>query len=375
MTRLSTEAEVHVERVDDTLRLVGDLGLPCSKTLWSELHRLTRSVQRGKTLEIDLGEVRTVDGAIMSLLVDMRSELAERNVDCRFVDVPAHLAPIVHLFGGDEPPQRHDDHDHERSLERVGRATLGVYQAVRHVLMFVGDVVIGLWRVARRRAGANWRALPQLIERAGADGVPIVLLLNFLVGFVMGFQSARQLQLYGANAYVADVVGISVTRELAPLMTAIIMSGRSGAAYAAELGTMRVSEEIDALRTMGLSPVPYLILPRIIALAAVAPVLTLLGDLVGIGGGAIVAQSLGISPRGYLAELRTAVIPSDVWTGLAKSIAFGAVVASIGCQQGFATQNAAAGVGRSTTATVVLCLFAIVIIDTIFTMGFRVAGE
>ena len=188
--------------------------------------------------------------------------------------------------------------------------------------------------------------VPSLAERAGVDGVPIVLLLNFLVGFVMAFQSARQLKLYGANVYVADVVGISVTRELAPLMTAIIMSGRSGAAFAAELGSMRVSEEIDALRTMGFAPAPYLILPRMVALAMVAPVLTLLADIVGVTGGmAVGVSSLDVSARGYLAELRTAVVASDVWTGLVKSVAFGTAIGFIGCEQGFSTRGAAEGVG------------------------------
>ncbi len=201
-------------------------------------------------------------------------------------------------------------------------------------------------------------------------------MLNFLVGFVMAFQSARQLKLYGANVYVADVVGISVTRELAPLMTAIIMSGRSGAAFAAELGSMRVSEEIDALRTMGFAPAPYLILPRMVALAMVAPVLTLLADVVGVTGGmAVGVSSLDVSARGYLAELRTAVVASDVWTGLVKSVAFGTAIGFIGCEQGFSTRGAAEGVGRSTTTTVVACLFTIVIVDTVFTMLFRTFGK
>ncbi|HEU4726719.1 MAG TPA: ABC transporter permease, partial [Kofleriaceae bacterium] len=191
----------------------------------------------------------------------------------------------------------------------------------------------------------------------------------------MAFQSANQLKLYGANVYVADVVGIAVTRELAPLMTAIIICGRSGAAFAAEIGTMRVSEEIDALRTMGFAPVPYLVVPRVLALAIAAPILALLGDLAAIVGGLVVAvTSMELTPRGYLNELRTAVVASDVWTGLVKSVVFGAAIAVIGCQQGLATRGAAAGVGRGTTATVVYCLFTLVVIDTLFTMLFRAVG-
>jgi phospholipid/cholesterol/gamma-HCH transport system permease protein len=166
-----------------------------------------------------------------------------------------------------------------------------------------------------------------------------------------------------------------VTRELAPLMTAIIVSGRSGASFAAEIGTMRVGEEIDALRTLGLAPVRFLVLPRVVALALVTPALTMLGDVVGVlGGAAVGASSLGITPAAYLSELRTAVFPWDVITGLIKSFAFGIAIALIGCQQGFATRGGAAGVGDRTTATVVICLFMIVIIDTLFTVLFRVFG-
>jgi len=153
------------------------------------------------------------------------------------------------------------------------------------------------------------------------------------------------------------------------------MSGRSGAAYAAELGTMRVSEEIDALRTMGFSPTEFLIVPRVIALVIAAPVLTLLGDVLGVFGGAVVGQaSLGVSFRGYFNELQSAVLASDVWTGLVKSLAFAIAIAFIGCQQGFAARGAAAGVGRGTTTTVVMCLFTIVTIDTLFTVLFRIFG-
>ncbi|MBZ0236339.1 MAG: ABC transporter permease [Deltaproteobacteria bacterium] len=229
-----------------------------------------------------------------------------------------------------------------------------------------------------RRGGtiaAEHRGLPLLVARAGTDAIPIVLVLNLLAGFVMAYQATRPLELYGANVFVADIVGISVTRELAPLMTAIIIAGRSGAGYAAELGTMRVSEEIDALRTMGFDPLAFLVLPRIATLAIVAPLLTLMGETVGVLGGVGVAvASLDLTPEAYLYELRTAVVVSDIWTGLVKSTAFGMAIAVIGCRQGLITRGAAAGVGQSTTRTVVQALFAIVVLDTMFTMFFRVVG-
>jgi phospholipid/cholesterol/gamma-HCH transport system permease protein len=364
-----------VTATDERLLLAGELRITNATSLWRELHKCTAHRHGGK-IDIDLSQASVVDGAIMSLLVELRADLFARGVHAEFIGASDRLQPIVHLYRGDEPPATKTVHDREGMLIRLGRATESGFDEFRRLNVFLGGLVAALGRAIRIPASLNWRSIPSLTERAGADGIPIVLLLNFLVGFVMAFQSARQLRLYGANVYVADVVGISVTRELAPLMTAIIMSGRSGASFAAELGTMRVSEEIDALRTMGFAPAPYLIIPRMAALALVAPFLTLFGDVVGVAGGmAVGVTSLDVSARGYIAELRTAVVPSDVWTGLVKSFAFGLAIAFIGCQQGFSTRGAAAGVGRSTTTTVVACLFTIVIVDTVFTLLFRTFGQ
>lgn len=362
-------------QTDAGLKVVGELRMVDATPVWRTLRRLAGARTSG-SFDIDLTDAAIVDGAIMSLLVELCATLSARNVRAEIVGASERLKPIVHLYRGDEPPLLRARTARTTAITRVGAATERFLEGLRRLLTFLGETTAAVRGFFGGPAPVNWRSIPTLMARAGADGVPIVLLLNFLVGFVMGFQSARQLKLYGANIYVADVVGISVTRELAPLMTAIIMSGRSGASFAAELGSMRVSEEIDALKTMGFAPAPYLILPRVAALALVAPVLTLLGDVVGVAGGAAVAvSSLEVSARGYLAELRTALVPSDIWTGLVKSVAFGIAIAFIGCQQGFATRGAAEGVGRSTTTTVVSCLFAIVIIDTIFTVFFQTLGK
>jgi len=201
------------------------------------------------------------------------------------------------------------------------------------------------------------------------------VLINFLVGFVMGFQSARQLQTYGADIFVADIVGLAVTRELAPLMTAIIVCGRSGAGIAAELGTMKVSEELDALRAMGFGPMRYLVFPRVLALFLVVPLLTVVADFFGVLGGMTVARyNLQISATAYLAETRTAILPWDVAGGLIKAVCYALAIALIACQQGFATSGGAAGVGRRTTSTVVIGLFVIVLIDASLTVVFRLSN-
>jgi phospholipid/cholesterol/gamma-HCH transport system permease protein len=346
----------------DRIELVGELRLDDAAAIWRDLHELP------PPHTIDVSRVTAIDGTVMALLADLT-----RGVAAELVGARPEVAELAHLYLGAGPIRERVDQ--QPALARLGAATRRIVDSMGDVARFAGELAISVVSVARRQQTANLRSVPALVERAGADGMPIVLLLNFLVGFVGAFQSTVQLRQFGANIYVADIIGVSVTRELAPLITAIIVSGRSGAAYAAELGTMRVSEEIDALRTMGIAPVPYLVLPRVVALALIAPVLTLLGDITGVLGGlAVGVLSLGLTSRGYLAELQTMVVPSDVWTGLVKSIAFGAAIALIGCRQGLTARGAAAGVGRGTTRTVVECLFSIVILDTMFTVVFREFG-
>lgn len=360
-----------IARRDDSLVLTGELRMPDAANVWRTLRSLV-SMRQSPRLAIDLAGATIVDGAIMSLLVELRRELASRGVTCEIVGASERLSPLVHLYRGDERPSQRAKPAPRGLLEQIGRGVERSLDGMTRMLVFTGEFASAAVGAVVSPASVNFRGVLALAERAGIDGVPIVLLLNFLVGVVMAYQSAYQLKLYGANVYVADVVGISVARELGPLITAVIMSGRSGAAFAAELGTMRVSEEIDALRTLGFSPGRYLVLPRVIALAIVAPVLTLLGDIVGIAGGAVVgATSLDINAGAYLAELQTAIFAKDVWTGLLKSVVFAVAIALIGCQQGFATSGGAAGVGRRTTSTVVICFFTIVILDTLMTVYFR----
>jgi len=193
---------------------------------------------------------------------------------------------------------------------------------------------------------------------------------------VTAFQAAVQLKQFGANIFVADLVGLSVTRELGPLMTAIIVAGRSGAAFSAEIGTMRVSEEIDALRTLGLDPYGFLVFPRVVALVLVLPLLTILADIVAILGGLLVAMlGLEITAHAYLAETQKAVQLWDVSSGCLKTVFFGTGIALVACQRGLAARGGADGVGRATTSAVVTSLFAIVVLDAIFTVLFNAFGR
>lgn len=239
-----------------------------------------------------------------------------------------------------------------------------------------------LMQVAARLASApftakgfRWTATFRQMVRIGVESLPIVFLIAGSVGMIVALQAATQLRRVGATIYVADLVGVSLTRELGPLMTAIIIAGRSGSAIAAELGTMKVSEEVDALVAMGMDPVEFLVLPRILAMGIMLPCLTILADLIGILGGVVVAWvSLGIPAGNYLDQTLHALLLKDIFSGLLKSWVFAGIIAGVGCYEGFLVEGGAEGVGRRTTASVVTSIFLIIAADLVFTLLFYVLG-
>jgi phospholipid/cholesterol/gamma-HCH transport system permease protein len=372
--RAATRPPFSVERTDGIVRLSGALCLASASAIWAELRHAVMAAS-GPEVVIDLAGATTIDGAVLALIVALRTECERRDVTVEIRGVPEHLRQLVELYTANKSCVTQPRRGAQSAFEQVGRGTHNVILRAKTAVAFLGEMVVALRAVVRSPRTGHLREVPSLVERAGADALPIVLLLDFLIGFVMAYQSSRQLKLYGANVYVADVVGLSVTRELAPLMTAIIVCGRTGAAYAAELGTMKVSEEIDALRVLGLRPFSWLILPRVIALLVAVPALTIIGDIVGVLGGALVgATNLDVSFWGYISETRGAVTVWDIEHGLIKSMAFGLAIALVSCQQGFATSGGAEGVGRSTTNAVVISLFALVVLDATITFSLRALG-
>jgi phospholipid/cholesterol/gamma-HCH transport system permease protein len=231
--------------------------------------------------------------------------------------------------------------------------------------------VVGPFRGERVRARAT---IVQAV-RAGVDSLPLVALICFLVGMIMALQSAYQLRQLGAMDLVAGLVAVSMTRELAPLLTAIVVTGRFGSAIAAEIGTMRVSQEIDALEVMGLNPVSFLVVPRLIALIVTVPCLAIFADTVGIlGGQAIAVTALGLGPARYVALTLDSLVLQDVYTGLVKAAAFGGIIGLVGCHEGLKTTGGAEEVGRSTTSAVVRSIVLIIAADLFATALFYVRG-
>src|SRR3954470_2160247 len=357
------------------IRIRGSLRFAEAAPLWTELRRLESSASRGQTLNFEMSAVERIDGGAMALLACLRAELQRRGVKSEFVAAGERVQRIIHLYGGDNVVKRLKRRRPLGTLDQLGRATVAMAREVRLVLAFLGQMVVAGAGVLRSPRSANWRELPATMERSGADAVPVIILINFLVGVAMAFQSAAQLKQFGANILVADLIGISICRELGPLMTAIVVCGRSGAAFAAELGFMQVNQEVDALRTMGFGPMRYLVLPRVLALVIVMPLLSLLADVAGVLGGLVVGvTNLDLTVRGYLNQTARVVSGWDVSSGIAKSVVFAVAVAVIACQQGLATSGGAQGVGRRTTSTVVITMVTLILIDASMTVCFRLVG-
>lgn len=349
------------------MRLSGVFTTPHATEILGAIHP---EAAQTRTLVLDLQAVEQLDSGVVSLLL---SELSARGIE---VDLRngERFQPLFELCSEGCAWLSHRTRP-AGLVEQVGEGALHRVAELEQAVEFVGEMTVAAGRLSRHPERAQWREIPLLIERAGVDAIPVVLVLNFLVGFVMAFMSARVLATFGANVYVADLVSIAVTRQLGPLMTAIIVCGRSGAAFAAELGSMRVAEEIDALRTLGLAPFGWLVLPRAIALVLVTPVLTVLANVVAIVGGGVVAVfSLGLTPAGYINEIHASLVAWDVESGLYMSVAFAVAISFIACQQGLAATGGAVGVGQRATQTVVHSLFAIILLDALFAIAYRALG-
>ncbi len=257
------------------------------------------------------------------------------------------------------------------ALEQLGLRASAAFERTVALLAFVGESSLALvgWFVHPSRI--RWRPILYNIGSAGVGALPIVGLLSFLLGIVVAYQGSAQLRQYGANLFVADLVGISMLREFAPLITAIIIAGRSGAAYAAQIGTMVVTEEIDAMRTLGIAPIELLVLPKILALLLVLPLLTVCADLFGVFGGMLMARAqLGVGFSEFLDRFTKVVSVTTYLIGIGKAPVFAAIIAVVGCFQGFGTRGSAESVGRQTTRSVVQASFLVIVADALFSIAF-----
>ena len=267
-----------------------------------------------------------------------------------------------------QPPRR-------SVLQQLGRKSLAALQQAIDFVAFVGQVALGALDLLRHPQRMRWRAVLHEIEIGGFDALPIIGVTAFLLGVVVAYQGADQLRHYGANVFVVELVGYAMLREFAPLIGAIIIAGRSGSAHAAQIGTMVVTEEIDAMRTIGIDPLQRLVLPRILALAVALPLLTVFADLTGVFGGMVMARSqLGIGFGEFVDRFGRVMQGSALLIGVGKSLVFALIIVLVGCFQGFRTQGSADSVGRQTTLSVVQAIFLVIVVDALFSIAFNLLG-
>jgi phospholipid/cholesterol/gamma-HCH transport system permease protein len=257
------------------------------------------------------------------------------------------------------------------ALQGLGRTAVAAAEQAGALLAFIGECAVAIGGSLRHPARWRGRTILFNLRTAGFDALPIVGLLSFLLGVVVAYQGAAQLRLYGANIFVADLVGVSMLREFAPLIAAIIVAGRSGSAYAAQIGTMGVTEEIDALRTLGIAPLELLVLPKLVAMLVALPLLTVFADALGVFGGMTMARAqLDVGYGEFLERFVKAVSQSSYWVGIAKAPVFALIVTVVGCFQGFRTRGGADSVGRQTTRSVVQAIFLVIVADALFSVAF-----
>ncbi len=357
-----------------TLILRGRLDRDTTASLWEQSTQQLREM-RPSRLIVRAGEVDYCDGAGIALLMEYKQiqEQNEGQIDVR--DLRPQFQQLRALFETDHlvlPPSapgplRHMIHD-------TGRWAAELFHDFVAQVSFTGEISSKLLATLLRPAGLRWQDTFVIAEKAGPNAVGITALLGFLIGLILAFQSAAAMEAFGAEIFVADLVAIALFRELGPLMTALILVSRSGSAFAAELGTMKVNEEIDALVTMGLDPVQFLVLPRLIAAVAVLPLLTMFNELFGLIGCGLVMASWDVPVSTYIERVREAATLGYFFGGLAKTLVFGILVAGLGCLRGLQTGTGPSAVGDSTTRAVVSGIIAIVVADGVFAVVYYFLG-
>jgi phospholipid/cholesterol/gamma-HCH transport system permease protein len=317
---------------------------------------------------VEASRLEYIDDVGIALLFDLArrerpaaAKVELRNLEPRFASLVAAYDPKDFV----QPPKVRE---RIGIFELMGRATAEQFAHAQQMLEFLRACAAAAGSALTRRGTVRWGEVLDVATEAGANAVPIVLLIGFLMGVIIAFEIGLVAQQFGAVIFVVNGVGVAMLRELGPLMTAIVFAGRTGAAFAAQIGTQKVNEEVNAITTFGLNPVQFLVLPRLIAATLMVPLLSVLADIVGIFGGALVMAGFGIGYIQFYNQLLGAVAAGDFVLGIVKAAVFGFAIAAIGCERGLATGAGATSVGLSTTSAVVTSIVSIVVIDGIFTI-------
>jgi phospholipid/cholesterol/gamma-HCH transport system permease protein len=351
----------------------GRLDSASTGKIWRQAAGLVR---RARDVALDASEIEYCDGSGIALLISLRNQVRKAGGNFAIHDLRPEFQELLEAWdpGGVAETEIEPQPRPINIAEEVGMMVVGVWRDLHTLISFAGELSVALVRAAVHPRAVRWRDVVHYAEAVGVNGLPIVALIAFIMGLIIAFQAAIALRQFGADIFVANLVALSVLRELGPLMTAVLLAGRSGSALAAEIGTMKVREEIDALRTMGLDPVRFLVVTRVIAAVWMTPLLTIFADLLGLMGGSVVFFSLGFPLITFFHQVQAAVGYGDFIGGLVKSFVFGILVAAIGCLRGLQTRSGPSAVGVSTTRAVVSGIILIVITDGIFSVIYYYLG-
>jgi phospholipid/cholesterol/gamma-HCH transport system permease protein len=325
-----------------------------------------------KGVRFDLSGVTSYDTALVTFLLKCHDFCATTKTPFDFDSLPEGPRKLLRLATSVTMAEDVRPHVPKPGFfAQVGVAAEGIVEETLVVFRFLGECTLAFGRFLRGRARFRWGDVWLEMQHCGADALPIVTLIAFLMGLILAYVGAVTLRPYGGLIFIANLVGLAMVREMSSMMTGVVMSGRTGAAFAAQLGTMKVSEEISALRTMGLSPIEYLVLPRMIALFLMFPLLTLYTNFIGMFGGLVVGMSMGLSFSQFTHQLIGAVDLTNFSVGMIKSFVFGLIVAATGCLRGMQCGNSSAAVGLATTSAVVSGITCMVVADAIFAVIFN----
>jgi len=370
--------EMSLSWTDDAtlvIRLTGPWTLRGGLPSLAEVERAVEA-RRPRRIAFDTGGVGSFDTSLLAFVERLTELCGRKEITADQAGLPPGLRRLLAL--AEAVPEKKDARApvaRPSFLVRVGMTTVDGLRGGGEMLAFLGEMTRSVGRLVRRRARFRTRDLLLVVQQCSAEALPIVTLISFLVGLILAFVGAVQLQQFGAQIYVANLVGLAMVREMGAMMTAIIMAGRTGAAFAAEIGTMKVTQELDALTTMGIAPMDFLVLPRVLALSVSLPLLCVYANVIGILGGLVVAVSmLDLSATQYLTQTRGALTLTDCATGVVKASVFGVLVALAGCLRGVQCGNSSSAVGDAATSAVVTGIVCIIVTDGLFAVVLNVLG-
>ncbi len=356
------------EEPDLFIDLKGEFGLK-NLTVFTRDIRKAVSDPSIQNLTIDFSQVCYLDSAAALSFVQIEKEAAERKITCRLVNLSAEAKGIFSVIHPNVLTLRpfKPEQTREGLVSQIGQTSWSIGRDFVNFITFIGDLLSALVYTLMHPSTLRGKDVLFYVQRAGVDGLPIVAMIGALMGLIMAFMSYLQFKQFGANIYVPTLVSFAMIKELGPIMTAILVAGRSGSAFAAEIGTMQVNEEVDALQTMGFDPVRFLAVPKVLAAVIVVPILTVYADVAGILGGLIIGvTTLDLTFKTYITQSIKTIQVFDVVTSLIKAAVFAGLISAIGCQRGFQVRAGAQDVGKFTTSAVVAAIFLIVVADSIF---------